>query len=622
MRKNKIVGLIAVTATSAIALSACGKSAPPAEVPANNSATSTHDAAESSNITASVDTSAEVPEVAPSFAKLLVGDKKAYLADSTGNYNEIKFTDNVINHIDKVVENEHGFFALYSIDLGDSETETRLTLLDDNGKLHDLEMPSYGWDYDLASYENNIYFSYAVSDENYNTVNYIYKFNPESTSMEICDDFDRLFGLLDDYYYGANDGVISSLASRGWFYAQPKEDNSIIYIVDKDANILRECVSGEEGYLSFWGGNKDYAVVFNRRYTEDYETISTGYMFDVNDESASPISFDIPSDDGASFIAADDDELFFYTHEDIYSYYVGQYTLYSYNTLSNTCAQICRAQSIPGTDTYNITPCADGFTFTDDYVYALIPDETAMTWHAYSAADNYLTDTALPVSDVMYDYIQYGTIDYEYDDFRDDDERIYYYYYLEKFNLKDSFPNADKINADLQEQYKSEIAYFTNDMEFYADDEFLLSSPPFNTAVYSKFDHLSDRYIQVTFSSYNYGGGAHGMPGYYRYMYDLTSGDSVQFTDLYTGTEDDFKKIVADYTSEFHKENNDYFYNEYELYEPEYIWNQYYDDAFIEMPGYFTSDSYVIEYWPYQYGPFASGFIDVPIPLEVLGIKL
>ena len=126
----------------------------------------------------------------------------------------------------------------------------------------------------------------------------------------------------------------------------------------------------------------------------------------------------------------------------------------------------------------------------------------------------------------------------------------------------------------------------------------------------------------VVYDSYDYYGGAHGMPWYDRDMYDLTSGEHVDFIDLYKGSEDDFKRIVADYVDEYHKNNNDLFFASYDDYEEGALWEQYYEYTSLDTTyGYFTPDAYVIEYAPYELGPFASGFIDVPIPLNVLGIE-
>ena len=47
-----------------------------------------------------------------------------------------------------------------------------------------------------------------------------------------------------------------------------------------------------------------------------------------------------------------------------------------------------------------------------------------------------------------------------------------------------------------------------------------------------------------------------------------------------------------------------------------------YDNASLDMLMRYGTDGIVIEYSPYEYGPYASGYIGVEIPYEALNINL
>lgn len=133
-------------------------------------------------------------------------------------------------------------------------------------------------------------------------------------------------------------------------------------------------------------------------------------------------------------------------------------------------------------------------------------------------------------------------------------------------------------------------------------------------------DVIRGKYFQVIEDGYWYGGGAHGYPYMAIMIFDLATGEKISLKDLYHGSEEDFKTIVATATAEDMESGN---YNPY--------FTETYDDTYAAAyevvtldTTHFTMDEDSLNIWysPYEMGPYASGYITVEIPYEDLGISL
>jgi hypothetical protein len=128
---------------------------------------------------------------------------------------------------------------------------------------------------------------------------------------------------------------------------------------------------------------------------------------------------------------------------------------------------------------------------------------------------------------------------------------------------------------------------------------------------------LSDRYIAINMSGYWYGGGAHGMPLRDQLLFDLETGKQMTVEDFYTGSEEDFRRLVAEKTKEdylSYKNGGPYFAEDAD---------EAYEDAYnyCTLTGgttEFTSEGMIYYFTPYALGPYAAGFIDILIPYEDL----
>ena len=120
---------------------------------------------------------------------------------------------------------------------------------------------------------------------------------------------------------------------------------------------------------------------------------------------------------------------------------------------------------------------------------------------------------------------------------------------------------------------------------------------------------LFSKYLTVDMNYYWYAGGAHGMPGMEQYVFDLDTGDELVPADLFNGTDEDFRDLVAKAVVDDYAENPDKYYIE---------GDSVYDTAY-EYAGLtsttikFEEDGVYVYFAPYALGPYASGFIGVKL---------
>lgn len=204
----------------------------------------------------------------------------------------------------------------------------------------------------------------------------------------------------------------------------------------------------------------------------------------------------------------------------------------------------------------------------------------------------------------------------------------------EVFNLSDNYASADIINSKLNELTAAHYNSFDNsevitsqeDCEYYhlgeGRDYYSSTTEEWNL---ESLTILSDHYLAVEMSGYWYGGGVHGSPYMAQYLFDIDTGDYIQFSDLYTGTEENLKSVIAEATRQnLVDQLNQYDgYCDYYTDDPDEVYNEAYDLVSLYSVSYeFTEDGINVLYAPYDMGPYASGFITVTVSYESLGITL
>jgi len=238
------------------------------------------------------------------------------------------------------------------------------------------------------------------------------------------------------------------------------------------------------------------------------------------------------------------------------------------------------------------------------------------------------TDSDLP-------YAAYGKVFRETDVRKNEEkgDKIYYTGEYEGFLLKGDYPGAEKINAGLQDMYHSfyeqgESMAESAENDFFGEDadEYMSEIPGYSfTFSFSDVSEPVKNYLQICFDGYEYYGGAHGMPFQVFCLFDTRTGERKKIKDLFPGTEDAFRDIVADYTLEDWKKDGELYYESYTAGDEEQEKTQratFRESASFDMDVSFGKDGITVYYSPYAVGPYAAGFIPVEIPYGALGFTL
>ena len=270
--------------------------------------------------------------------------------------------------------------------------------------------------------------------------------------------------------------------------------------------------------------------------------------------------------------------------------------------------------------------------FCDDTVYYLsYVDGEGFVWMRKELSSN---SWAVSITDSDLPFASYGTLTASTDVRSDAEHGDYVYFtgYYESFKLKDgTVPAAARVNEGLESFYAGQRAHGDEIADTAVDDLFgedgywdeEYSIPAYSYDVnFGSVSRLADRYIQVAYNTYDYYGGAHGMPYLYFLLFDGETGDRKTIEDLFPGTEKEFKDIVAEYSIRAWKAGDDRYFNGYDPAMENRQRGSFLTSASFDMITEFTETGITICYTPYDQGAYASGFIDVDIPYEALGFDL
>lgn len=183
-----------------------------------------------------------------------------------------------------------------------------------------------------------------------------------------------------------------------------------------------------------------------------------------------------------------------------------------------------------------------------------------------------------------------------------------------------------KINDYLKKEAKSRVELALSDNEYVVegteacDKHGTASYKVTNEYELQEIRDVASSYITVEYNGYWYAGGAHGMPLYTYYLFDKSTGDEVKLKDLYKGSEEDFKKLVADkvmaYAETFDEDNTPFLYSGDDLY------NEAFQGASLEGSDIiWENDGVKVVYAPYVLGPYAAGPIEIAVSYKDLGIE-
>lgn len=187
-------------------------------------------------------------------------------------------------------------------------------------------------------------------------------------------------------------------------------------------------------------------------------------------------------------------------------------------------------------------------------------------------------------------------------------------YYLA---VNDGFKGADLINETL---YKAEveepIAYVESNLE--STEEWATQDNTPATSYESTvcdIDYFDGKYVSFTQDSYDYQGGAHGMPVWTAYTFDLETGDRLELTDIISNDEEYLKDIVTKYFAQMINSAPEGYWEDSESYVRERIT--------LDFNNFYLTDSGIVFYLePYEIAPYAGGFQQVTVSYKDFDLKI
>lgn len=181
----------------------------------------------------------------------------------------------------------------------------------------------------------------------------------------------------------------------------------------------------------------------------------------------------------------------------------------------------------------------------------------------------------------------------------------------------DSYPGADVINTYLMEYQNTNIAMAKKNA---AELEQWIIEGDFNAMSYSissdfsGFSYYDSRYISFIQEEYEYLGGAHGMPYWAGFTFDLQTGERLLLSDITGISQEELKEVVSRYFAEMISQK------------PENFWEDavdvVYETTNFESDFYLTEQGIVFYYGPYDLACYAAGFQKVTIPYYEFNMQI
>ncbi len=333
---------------------------------------------------------------------------------------------------------------------------------------------------------------------------------------------------------------------------------------------------------------------------------------------------------GSNVLGYKDGKLY-YSVQDLYNYGVEEYTIYEYDMSTDSEREVYSAKKHPGM-TYSVTPGVTGFTIVDDNIYYLADDGSEICWYTASCNDSNQTGTKIEDSSIVsYEWKNFGSVEYiNTVAICPGCETATGKFYCEFFVLDDNLsPAANVINAKLFEH--ANLASTEMDVEFSGIlvDTDNCEEHKMGRLVLEQYETVNsvnifgNKYFQVKTSGIWYGGGVHGMPLMDSYIFDLNTGDKVYLTDIYQGSEEELSELIADKAVNMAQEDiSEYGYTSFYTDNPDDIRDSVLSNITFDGNNvYFDENGATYFFAPYVVGPYASGFIEIFISYEELGIS-
>ncbi len=406
--------------------------------------------------------------------------------------------------------------------------------------------------------------------------------------------------------YGICECFTRELKENGYLLAS--KDRNFIKI-DPDGK-RTEIELATEYYKTIFGFDSEHLLF---RYMDDEQEYHF-IVYGINDGSI----VEVPELAKAAILEYSDGRLYYYLNQST-EYGIQNNYVYYYDVASNTHTFMYETRNVPGA---NHTPGVTGFTLIEGEVYFVDVMDRMYKWVRvnYDESGASYTDIYCPEEEIT--TLKYGNVDYisnsvtcPYCGITLEKE------YTEIFRL---LPEYSDFYEDINNDIESQVVYVSDTEPEYTDEfcEDHLEYPDMYCTTMdktiSRVRVVDDKYLLVNYSGYWYSGGAHGMPSEEQYVYELLTGDRITLRHFYQGTEEDFKDLVEQVVTRDFENGADYISYTYNPEDLESILKDVRGCVSLDYNIFFEEDGIIVSFPPYTVGPFASGFIEVPISYQEL----
>lgn len=213
-----------------------------------------------------------------------------------------------------------------------------------------------------------------------------------------------------------------------------------------------------------------------------------------------------------------------------------------------------------------------------------------------------------------------GVVETYYEEFYSEaaPEEYLAYVDLERLVIDESFPGAAEINRQLLDEMNEVIAYekeLSLEVQEMADSIGDYNVPRyFTTSVVQEIAYMDGKYLSFCQQGYDFWGGAHGMPYWTGYTFDLQTGKRLMISDVIDNSEEELKDIVTEYFAEMINESPESFWSD--AIESVREWTS------LESSFYLTEEGMKFYFEPYALASYAAGFQAVVIPYDEFEMKI
>lgn len=504
--------------------------------------------------------------------------------------------------------NENWGYRLYAVDVNSLEVKML------------WESPINWWLNDIDYYQGKLWLFIATNDNVYDELVFVKDDNSFRFHLEedpVADVIKSLKGYGISLYapsQGEDYGRCSAarvLDETGFLIGN--KDN-VYYKITKDGMISRLSAMPNGSYVYIRGYDEAGAIFGD----SDYRTGKSIYK--AADFATGSIDVFYGGNDTFTLLTYADGKVYYSLKSDE-EYVIGKTSVYQYDVKNRTTTVLYEMESVPGAT--NIQPGTQNFQVINGQIYYVDLVDGQLGWVKRDPATGTVKDLGLTVGEKS--AFRYGTVICESHIGRCSNCGIpLEKNYQEEFQLDAKYSaHADKINQVLRGGLQW-VLDEKNESEP-EDDEDCQEHLEYPTAWCVSIENevdgvniLSDKYLAIDYSGYWYGGGAHGMPDQDQRIFDLQTGEEVGLKDFYEGTEEDFKKLVAEKTREDFL-SYDYEMSPYFAESPDEVYEQAYKQAaFDTLQVIFRKNGAYVVYPPYGMGPYASGFIEIYISYQEL----